>query len=236
MFLKPRLFPTLFTLCAVIILVLLGTWQVHRLQWKLGVIEKVEHSLSLPAYQLDDADLNELNIDHFQYRVVKMHGRFLHEDEHYLYFGEKIFKGEVGFLVLTPLILANGQVILVDRGWVPKTLKDPVSRPDSLVKGEVEVTGMLHKGEVPGWFTPENDPDRNLWFWIDVPDMLKSYSNNGLTSFYIRALAKQNQADFPVPGEKEVKYRNDHLQYAVIWYSLAIILIVIYVLYHFRRQ
>lgn len=226
---KPKFIPTLFTVPAFLVLIALGTWQVQRLQWKNSLVEEVIARSEKPATLYEG---QEINIKNQEYQRFLLTGIFDHSRERHLYTGPKIIKGTPGYNLFTPLILASGSEVLVDRGWVPKDKKQQDKRPETLTEGEVTLETMLHKGETPGLFTPENDPARNLWFWVDVNAMLDKESGQKI---YFRILKnKTPQTGFPLAGEASIEQRNDHLQYAITWYSLAIILIVIYVVFHMK--
>lgn len=229
---KRRLkFATFFTIVAFFILCGLGTWQVARLQYKLHKIALVEERAALEPIALP---LNEtLNLDQWEYRRVFLSGRFLHEKEHYLFVGARQIRGKVGYDIMTPMQVAENHYVLVDRGWVPFDKKLPEDRPETLILGDdIPVVGMIQKSETPGRFTPENDVNKNTWFWIDVKAMLQGFESNvPTTHYYIRQLQtedKQGAGVWPIAGEAKVHYRNDHLQYAITWYSLAIILVIVY--------
>ncbi len=227
---KPKFFPTLFTIPALVVLLLLGSWQMQRLNWKAGVVKKIEYKTSLPAVNLSGeiSDISEL-----VYRKIIVEGVFDHDKEMHLYTGPKIMRGKPGYDLLTPLVMDDGRAILVDRGWVPQKLKEKASRPESLVQGRVKIEAMVHKGESKAMFTPDNDQAKNFWFWIDMDGVAKHTGYN-LPNFYIRSL--RDGDEYPLGGDILIKHKNDHLQYAITWYSLAIILLVIYVLFHKKQQ
>ena len=222
-----KYFPIIFTIPAVIVLLSLGTWQVVRLQWKTNLINSMNERVAMEAIDLPGqiGDFEDI-----QYRRVKVRGEFLHDKEAYLFVGAKEFKGAMGYDILTPLRQANGNVVLVDRGWVPYDKKESEKRPETLTSGIVEVEGMVHKGELQKGFTPDNEPQKNLWFWIDIP-AIASHAGVELQNLYVRELKKDNSNVLPIAGDAVIRHRNDHLQYAVTWYSLAIILVVIYFIY-----
>lgn len=229
---KFKLIPTLFTIPAMIVLLFLGTWQVQRLYWKSDLVAKINMRSAAEAVTLpeDGFDLNEL-----EYSRVKISGRFLNDKEIYLFTGARQFKGQAGYNVITPFETDEGRLLMVDRGWVPSDKKDSETRPESLINGDTSLIGMIQKGESPAYFTPENDPEKNMWFWIDLDTIYKGLNTEGL-GYFIRALNDGNKAGgFPIAGEATIKYRNDHLEYAITWYSLAIILLVIYFLFHIKR-
>lgn len=229
---KPLLYPTLFTVPALIVLIALGTWQVQRMMWKNGIIEAVNTRIAMPAI---DMPVAVDNIDNMQYRKVKVKGEFMHNKEVHLFVGPRERGGDAGYNIVTPVKLTNGAYVLVDRGWVPAEKKEAAKRPETLVKGVVEFDGMVHKGEVKKSLVPDNDITKNLWFWIDVPS-IETYAGIKLQNLYVRALHKAGDKSLPIAGQDKIRYANDHLKYAITWYGLAIALVVIYVVYHIKRQ
>lgn len=219
--------PTVFTICAVITLLVLGTWQVLRLQWKMAIVETIQTQAALAAVDLPD----EVELPEWKYRHVLLQGQFHHDQEIHLFTGPRVMKGDTGYNILTPMTLLDGRQVLVDRGWVPATHKKQEKRLESLVAGAaIPVEGMIHKGEQQAMFTPDNNIDGNLWFWIDM-QAASSATGFRFPDYYIRAIKPTSDATYPIPGEVEIKQRNDHLQYAITWYGLAIIALVIYVLF-----
>jgi surfeit locus 1 family protein len=230
---RPAFWPTLFTLPVLAALIGLGTWQVQRLHWKEAQIAERQARSSAPAIDLprEFADPQAL-----EFRRVALTGRFLHDREMYL--SGRTHKGQVGVHVVTPLVLADGRGLLVDRGWVPMARKDPASRPDGQVAGVVTLEALLRTG---GWkgsrtFRPGKRPDENLWFWID-PEAMAAWAGleNPVTALYAAVGAAETPGGLPIGGRSRVTLRNDHLQYALTWYALAVALVVIYVAYHRRR-
>lgn len=229
---RPQLIPTIFTVLAVILLLTLGTWQLYRMQWKNNLIAAVDSKMSLPVEELP-AKID--NIDDIMYRRFTVSGHYLNDQEIHLFTGPRAVRGTPGYDIITPLKRDDGSIVLVDRGWVPNDKKSSDTRPETLVTTGVTVEGMLHKGETPGRFTPENDPEKNLWFWIDTKAISQKIEQP-VGDFYLRRIKKDDDADLPIGGDMAVSYRNDHLQYAITWYLLAFIAIVIYVLYHYRKE
>ena len=225
---KPKLIPTIITLTGLAVLLLLGTWQMNRLEWKQFLIKQMNEKSALPSTALPKS------IDDFEkykYRRVNVKGVFDHEKEIHLFVGARSERGRAGYDVLTPLKREDGSYVLVDRGWVDSEVKAKEKRPETLIEGDVEIEGMIHLGENRGRFTPDNDINKNLWFWINI-DEIKSYAGINLQNFYVRALKKDGESSYPIASDSFIKVRNNHLQYAITWYSLAIILLIIYFLYH----
>lgn len=225
---KLPIIPTIFTIFALILLLTLGSWQVKRLLWKNSVIAEISERVAMPPVDLPDG---RIDIEKLKYRRIIITGHFLNDKEIHLFTGAKEMRGKPGYNIITPLEIGSGRVIIVDRGWVPASMKERDARKDTIINGDVSIIGMLHAGEHKAMFTPDNDIEKNLWFWIDIP-AIASFTGKALDNVYVRALVEDgNERTLPIAGEAMVKVRNDHLSYAVTWYSFAIILLVIYTLY-----
>ncbi|KAK4555228.1 surf-like protein [Recurvomyces mirabilis] len=153
----------------------LGCWQVQRLTWKTDLVARFEDRLvrdPLPLPPQIDPDM----IHEFDYRRVYARGVFRHEGE--MLIGPRLFDGEDGFLVVTPLDregefrgFEGNSTVLVNRGWISKEKAAQGKRREGLPRGDVVVQGLLREPWKKNSFTPENDPARNLWHFPDVYQM-----------------------------------------------------------------
>ena len=200
---KPKKIPTIITIAGLLLLFSLGSWQMHRLDWKQTLINQINENVERPAISLQHG---ENDIDDYKYRRVKIKGEFLHEKEIHLFVGSKSPRSRPGYNILTPLKRDDGSFVLVDRGWVPSDIKQAEERPETLVSGEVEVEGIIYAGETPMRFTPENDIEKNLWFWIDL-DKIENYAGINLQNFYVRALKKDKKNIYPIASDEFIKVR-----------------------------
>lgn len=224
------LWPTVITVLGIAVLVGLGTWQLHRLAGKERIIESIEAHSAGPVLDGLPADTPPSDL---AYRRVHLSGTFLHDKEMYL--TGRTHKGVVGLHVVTPLQLEDGRVVLVDRGWVPPDRAEPRLRSEGRSDETVEVDGMIRTKAQSGPLTPNNRPDQNLWFHISISEMAK-YAGVALLPYYIEAGSAANPGGYPVGSDRPVEVRNDHLQYALTWYALAVALGVIYLIYLRRRR
>jgi surfeit locus 1 family protein len=228
---RPRLAPTLFTIPVVAVLVALGVWQLQRLEWKSRLI--AERATAVAAAPVSPPQtLAEARA--LEFHRVTVEGVFLHDKE--ILRNAIAAKGDAGFDVLTPLREEGGRIVFVNRGFVPTELKDPATRPTGQLAGTVRVSGLLRvpPDKKPGWFIPDNRPDRNAWFWIDLRAMAAADGLANVAPFYIDADAEPNPGGWPKGGVTPLALPNDHLQYAITWFSLAAALVVIYLVYHSR--
>jgi surfeit locus 1 family protein len=223
---------TLATLIGVGFLVGLGLWQLKRLEWKEGLIARIEARTERNPMSLERAlELAEQR-QNPSYFPVHVTGRFHHKRERYLY-GFSL-DGEPGWHVITPLETVGGQVVLVDRGFVPDRLRDPATRPEGQVQEVVGVTGLLRTSEEPSVFIPDNDPVKNQWFSRDLLTMSRSMFPGGtvqVAPFFLEADATPVPGGWPKGGQTRLTLVNNHLQYALTWFGLAICLVAVYVVF-----
>src|SRR5262245_15814166 len=168
----PTLWPTLFTIPTMIALLGLGTWQLERLQWKEALIaDRTARTSARPTERPPPGQLSSLGDLDFGHATVA--GQFLHDRE--MYVAARTMEGSVGFQIVTPLQMADGHVVLVNRGWVPANRKDPAKRAEGQVAGTVTVDGAIRVPRPRTWLqrqlVPDNDPVKNFWFWNDLAAM-----------------------------------------------------------------
>lgn len=230
---RPTFWATVFTIPVLIILLGLGTWQVQRLYWKEEQIAIRQERSQPPGIELPDRfpDPGEL-----EFTRVRMTGAFLHDQEFYL--GARTESGRVGIAVVTPFTLSDGRTILINRGWVPEDRRDPATRAEGQLQGEITIEALLR---TDGWkgvefAKPPNDPEKRFYFWLDLPVMADDVDRPIITQVYADAVASDVPGGLPIGGQTRIQLTNDHLEYAITWYSFAVILLVIYFLFHYRRE
>lgn len=231
-----RLLPVaLAALVAFLVLIGLGTWQLERLAWKQDLIAKVEariHQPPLPAP--DEANWSQVTFEADEYRPVQVQGRFRHDLEVQVYAlidRTPTGGGGPGYWVVTPLEMADGATILVNRGFVPPERRDPASRVQGLVPGVVTVTGLLRLPEEAGLFTPGNDPARDSWFVRDPVAIGGAKGVLRVAPFFIDADATPVPGGLPQGGLTRISFPNRHLEYALTWYGLAASLLGVFLVY-----
>ena len=226
---RPRLVPTLFTVPGLILLIGLGVWQVQRLHWKEGLIAQRDAAVAAepvaPPQSLAEAR-------GLAFHPIAAEGTLQNDKE--LFLAATSDEGESGYQVVTPLLMTDGRTMFVNRGFIPLELKDRARREAGELSGTVRVVGLLRvpPATKPSFFLPDNRPDLNLWFWVDLPAMARQDGIADPVPFYIDADKTPNPGGWPKGGVTRLDLPNNHLQYALTWFSLAVALAVIYVLYH----
>jgi surfeit locus 1 family protein len=224
------------TVPALVILVLFGYWQMQRLQWKADLIQELQIRGAAPPIPLPtDA---RIPADDLVFRKVTVAGKYMHEAEmHYL---NQVRGGIPGINIFTPLVRADGGgILLVNRGWAPMAWP---GAPIEEAPVGVEVTGVVRIPGPPGWLTPDNDPEKNVWHYIDLAGMGSSAGVLPFTDYYIYATGERTLGDAraswltPDPHEWRANLPNNHLTYAITWFALAAALAAIYMIYHTKRR
>jgi surfeit locus 1 family protein len=213
---------TALALASLAVLIGLGVWQIKRLHWKEGLIAEIEARSRDAPISLAEATASAKQGRDPSYYRVRVEGRFHHDEERHL-FSQAIADGTPGWHVITPLETAQGDMVLVDRGFVPDSLKDPASRAAGQVGDVVTVTGIVRAPESQGLFIPDNEPEANRWFWRDLASMTRSMFPQGTKEVV--------PGGWPEGGQTRLDLPNNHRQYAITWFLLAGALIVIYAVY-----
>lgn len=206
-----------------LVLIGLGTWQVQRLQWKTALLADIESRMAADPIALSEL-LGAGVTGDTAYRPVRARGVFLHEHEFFLV--TRTFKGRPGVHLVTPFAVTDGPVVAVLRGWLPDAAVDATTRPASRPVGETDLQGLVRMPPEPGWMTPDNDPATNTWFTID-PVAMGAAAGRELAPYFITATGPDDPSALPRPLPTELRIPNDHLGYAITWYSLAVAILVI---------
>lgn len=238
--LRRLILPALAALIGFAVLVSLGTWQLQRRAWKLDLIERIEaRAYATPGALPPESEWAAWSPQAQEYRRVRVTGRFLYDKEapvHGLLPGPQPGQPIQGFYLLTPLELRDGSVVIVNRGFVPTELRDPGRRPGSDPAGEVTFTGLMRAPEKRGWFVPENDPARNVWFTRDADEIARAKGLARVAPFLIDAGAGPDAGGWPRGGQTRLSIPNDHLQYALTWFGLALTLAGVFAAFAWRRR
>lgn len=206
---RSMILPLLFGLCGAAVLVGLGVWQVQRMTWKQGVLAAIDARISAEPVGLPTAPDPAAD----KYLPVTLQGKLTGPEAHVLTSERE--EGP-GYRVLASLQTDDGRMVLVDLGFVPQAdLATP--RPAGLL----QITGNLHWPDEVDSFTPPYDSARNVWFARDVPTIAAALMTEPF-------LVVARSIDPPVPAIRPLPVdsagiANDHLAYAITWFSLAFV-------------
>jgi surfeit locus 1 family protein len=229
---RPNVFAVCITLLLVGICLALGIWQMQRLAWKNALIADLEKAQSEPPLTAADLPENDEALKALNFRKVRLTGIFMDDREFHLI--GRYYQGALGYDVLTPFYLADSKrVLLVNRGWIPLEKKDPATRPELLAAGGTVVEGLLLVSQRANPFLPDHDIHGNVWFWYDIARM-NAETKLDMPSVVVETVNPHyKESRLPYPrANYAITLRNDHLYYAVTWFSLAFAGILIFFLAH----
>ncbi|MFZ5961876.1 SURF1 family protein [Thalassococcus sp. BH17M4-6] len=203
---KRILAPLLFGLLGVGILLSLGIWQLQRLDWKRGILDQIETRIAGAPEPLPVM----VSPTEQRYQPVVLDGMIGDEELRVLVSVKQV---GAGYRIISPFDTGDRRVLL-DRGFVPVADGDA---PRS--GGAAQVTGNLHWPDDRNASTPENDVEGNIWFARDIGAMAEVLQTEPL-------LVIAREVDPTDPGLRPLPVDttgipNDHLQYAITWFSLA---------------
>ena len=216
-----------FTLVSIIISLIcfsLSIWQVKRLKWKEDLISNIEK-----AYNSDSININMLTGDlrNFKFKNVYLEGIFINEKSMFL--GPRVNKDQVGYHLITPFLFNDNRYILVNRGWLKKIIKIKEQKKEYLIKG------ILKESDIKNIFTPKNNMEENLWFYISTKQM-SEFSKLKLVDNIFVDLIKSNSNDkLTIINSSIPKIVNNHLQYAITWAILGLLFLVMNYIYSKRH-
>ncbi|WP_297299718.1 SURF1 family protein [uncultured Methylovirgula sp.] len=219
---KGLIAPLLFAFAATGLLVSLGVWQLHRLAWKEALIARIAaRSTATPQPMPAAADWPRLKSDDYDYRRIVLRGRFDNAHEVLIFRTDGPRDLGPGYLVLTPLVLASGDQVIVNRGYVPSALAAKSTRPNSEVEGEVTVTGLMRPPQPRNLFTPADDPSHGLYFSRDPAPIVAHFGLTRVAPFIVDADKTAIAGGWPEGGLTNINIPNNHMEYALTWFGLA---------------
>lgn len=211
---------------AFVSLLALGVWQIQRLQWKQALIARVEQRMqAAPVAVPAPPQWSAINRVSNEYSRIYVFGSFDHTRETLVRASTELGSG---FWVVTPMQTTDGFWVLVNRGFIPASLRAQASRPDP---GDQQVVnGLLRLSEPGGSWLQSNDPGAGRWYSRDVRAIAASVAlvtqtgANGaaqVAPYFIDAAASRDQSAWPRGGLTVLAFNNNHLVYALTWFVLA---------------
>jgi surfeit locus 1 family protein len=216
-----------FAIVGVLAMVSLGTWQMQRLAWKNGLIAQIEARTRDAPIPLSEALRRAAAGEDIEYLRVRAEGRLMSGRERY-YYAPSSSAGP-GWHVYAPLATSSG-IVIVNRGFVADRFRDPATRPEAADR-DVVIVGLARRPEARTMFTPDNDEARNVWYWRDLAGMTRSMlpsPSAPVAPFFLEAEAGKADGPGPRGGATRLEIPNNHFQYAMTWYGLALTLIGVY--------
>lgn len=210
---------TFFTILGIGILCALGTWQIQRLAWKNDIIARLDK-----AYETQGATALNLDTPPHDYSYGRVKGRFLPDQAFLL--GPRTQNKKIGNDLIVPLLI-DKHTLFINMGWSDSPLyKMPIRH---LQGKNVWFEGLI---VTPHWnsFTPQNEPDKDLWYRLDTREIATIKNLPDAYPFILRAEHASHKFDAAFPNNEKLYPNNNHLQYALFWFAMAIALLAVYIL------
>jgi cytochrome oxidase assembly protein ShyY1 len=223
-----------FTLVMVAIFVGLGVWQLQRRVEKHALIAALTERLATaPAPLPDVSQWLKLDPARDEFRRVTFSATYVRAPDAMVYSAGSAVREDIsgpGTWAFLPARLASGETIVINTGFVENTMqeRDVEDRAVAkLVTGRpVTLTGYLRFPEHAGLLTPAENREKRLWFVRDHEAMASQLGWGNVAPFYIDLEQPVPANGVPKPGPLTVHLRDDHMQYAITWFSLAVVVVI----------
>lgn len=198
-------------------MVTLGMWQVQRMAWKQDIIANLDTLYEGMPQAYNYQSLTKANTHDEKLLYGTVTGRPLLGKQ--MLFGPKPHDGKIGYHVVTPIAL-NGGTVLVQRGFIEKDKVD--SLKSAVAPRNVSFTGVIRK---PDWnkYTPNNSPENGIWSKLDINEIADYQKLKNIVPYILYTAKASNSFDAVTPLSEKWYPRNKHRQYALFWFSMALI-------------
>jgi cytochrome oxidase assembly protein ShyY1 len=229
---RKLLLPTLFALLGLAALFALGVWQIERKTWKEALIAALAQRTAAAPVALPSRDVwPTLNRDNFEFTRVRLWIEPAGGVDAFVFTSGSALRADVkspGYFVFTPARLADGAVVVINRGYAASPSAPPLQGPQ-------EIVGSLRWPEQPSWLV-SNRGASGIWHIRDPLLMARALNWGDVAPFYIEQEAPVPSGGVPHPAPLHVRLRNDHLQYALTWFGLAGTLIVVFAVWAAKQR
>jgi cytochrome oxidase assembly protein ShyY1 len=218
-----------FTFVMVALFVSLGLWQLQRRVEKHALIAALTERLAAaPAPLPPPSQWSGLTAERDEFRRVSFSATYAHLADAMVYSSGSAVRDDIsgpGTWAFLPAQLSSGETVVVNAGFVPNTMQERSVEDRAVVPlmtdRPVTLTGYLRFPERAGLLTPAESPAKRLWFARDHLSMARTLFWGEVAPFYIDLETPVPENDIPKPGALQVHLRDDHMQYAITWFSLA---------------
>ena len=192
----------------------MGTWQVYRLYLKNNLISDLEKNLKTSSINFN------VDIDKEYTKIL-----FKKKDLNTKIFLYHLNKGEIGFKVIVPYEINSSLLVLVDKGWIRK---DKINLIKNTLFNDDIIEGYTRKIREKNLFTPNNNIKEDFLYSVEIDNLKKSLNKNIYPLLIIQTSTTNKDI---IPNDYEVRLPNNHLQYAITWYGLALFTIIFFLYY-----
>jgi cytochrome oxidase assembly protein ShyY1 len=228
----------IFTLLMVMAFTGLGVWQLQRRVAKHALIAMLNERLAAaPGALPASSQWKSLMPANDEFRRVSFTATYAPVPDAMVYSSGSAVRADVsgpGTWAFLPAQLADGNTVVVNAGFVQNTMQDRNQQDRAvgrLITGDpVVLTGYLRFPESAGTLTPPENAAKRLWFTRDHLAMARTLgwgeARKALAPFYIDLEAPVPDSGIPKPGPLSVQLKDDHLQYAITWFTLAFAVVI----------
>jgi surfeit locus 1 family protein len=220
---RQLVWPGLMTLTMLVILLSLGLWQLERLAWKNAILADIARAEAGPALALAEHPA--------AFSKVSVVGLPLH-DRAVRYGAEvrpTISGPQMGARVIVPLERPGAMPILIDRGWAP-IVAQPLDQPT----GQTRIEGYVRPGDTRRWMAAHDDISARRFYTLDPAAIATAMGLGEVAPFVVVALGPAQGEKYPDPARHMPRPANNHLSYAITWFSLAGVLSVVFGLFAWK--
>ncbi len=219
----------IFTMLIVAVFTGLGVWQLQRRVEKHALIAALTERLTAAPQPLPSpAQWSALAPDRDEFRRVRVSATYQTHADAMVYSSGSAVRDDIsgpGTWAFLPARLAGGEIVVINAGFVQNTMQDRSQQDravSSLIANEpVTLTGYIRFPEAAGVLTPSENIVKRLWFTRDHFAMARALGWGEVAPFYIDLEAPLPASGIPKPGPLTVHLKDDHLQYAITWFTLA---------------
>ncbi|WP_458758259.1 SURF1 family protein [Afipia sp. TerB] len=223
---------TIIALVMVGVLAGLGVWQLQRRDQKHALIAALTERLAAAPVSLP-SDWKDLTAARDEFRRVTFTATFENKPDVMVYSSGSAVRADIsgpGTWAFLPARLPDGRTVVINAGFVQNTMQDRAQQDRAvarLITGTpVAMTGYLRFSESAGLFTGHEDRAKRLWFVRDHHAMAEAMAWGDVAPFYIDLESPVPPSGVPKPGPLQVHLRDNHLQYAITWFGLALVVLI----------
>ena len=211
-----------FTLLAIVLIIItfsLGVWQLKRLEWKNNLIvsfDSLKNSLPVVLEKKEETEFIKIKTT----GTINRHKK--------IFFPAKTLNSEVGVRLASIFTSESGETYLLDEGWFSNKYYPYFKKNNDIFKSTI--TGYIRYPRKGKFFTPNNNTNINEWYTYDlfaIEDFLSTSINQ---KFFIKKMNNNNET-FLIPSGHKYKFRNNHWQYAITWFSMSFSFLLLYLVY-----
>ncbi|MCC6922050.1 MAG: SURF1 family protein [Nitrosomonas sp.] len=226
----PKLWATILVVVFVFIFVELGRWQLSRAEERSSRHESLERLSNEPVVTISGG---LVKLEDVEYRQVEARGRYL--PEYTIYLDNKTYQGHAGYHVITPLQIKNSKILLaINRGWISTGNDRSIIPEIETTGGEIIVQGVATSPEFKTFQIGESVFSGQVWSSFN----LEHYQQmTGLALQPLMILQNSSAQDGLIRDWiKPDSGASKNIGYAVQWFSLAFITIIIFLILNVKRN